>query len=102
MQQNILVQHDDQSDFWVAVDKDLDALRSECPDCAVISRYDISVCIGCAMLTPLLSLVSKILHEDLTTYSNFDLESVAGTRPSDSQDIADMEVASSIRDASPT
>jgi hypothetical protein len=53
------------------------------------------------MLTFLLSIVSKILHDDLTHYGNFDLESVAGTRPSDGQDIADDEVVNSIRDPSP-
>jgi hypothetical protein len=101
MQRNILAQHDDQSDFWMAVDKELDALRSECPDRTAISRYDIALRIACAMLTSLSRLVSKILHEDLTRYGDFDLESVAGTRPSAGQDIADREVVDSICDASP-
>jgi hypothetical protein len=84
----------------VAVDKELDALCSECPDCTVISRYDIALCIACAMLTSLLRLVSKILHEDLTRYHDFDLESVAGTQTSASQDTADREVVNSICNAS--
>jgi hypothetical protein len=63
----------------VAVNKELDTLRSECLDCTAIGRYNIALCIACAMLTSLLRLVSKILHEYLTHYGNFDLESVAGT-----------------------
>jgi hypothetical protein len=85
----------------VAINKELDALHSECPDCTAISRYDIALHIACAMLTSLLRLVSKILHEDLTRYSDFDLESVAGMQPSASQDIANREVVDSIHDASP-
>jgi hypothetical protein len=85
----------------VAVNKELDALPSECPDCTAISRYDITLCITCAMLTSLLRLVSKILHEDLTCYGNFNLKSVAGTQSSAGQDIADREVVDSICDASP-
>jgi hypothetical protein len=85
----------------VAIDKELDALPSECPDCTAISRYNIALCIACAMLTSLLRLVSKILHEDLTCYGNFDLESVAGTQPSAGQDIANREVVDLNRDASP-
>jgi hypothetical protein len=85
----------------VAVDKELDALRNECPDRTAISRYDIALRIACAMLTSLLRLVSKILHEGLTRYGDFDLESVAGTQPSAGQDIANREVVNSIRDALP-
>jgi hypothetical protein len=85
----------------VAVDKELDALCSECPDRTAISRYNIALCIACTMLTSLLRLVSKILHEDLTRYHNFNLESVAGTQTSAGQDTADREVVDSICDASP-
>jgi hypothetical protein len=100
-QQNILAQHNEQADFWVAVDKELNALRTEHQDRSAISRCSTLLRIAYAMLTFLLSIVSKILHDNLTHYGDFNLELVAGTQPSDGQDIADNEVVNLIRDPSP-